>query len=228
MLDRIRTHLKEQGYAGNTINAYLDTMTLYIKSKYPIDAGWAELWIIERYSGTSRANIRRHICAINIMLVFLHKSRMRPLSCMDMNVGHKKQKANRMMDKLPLVVAGDTHRDRRNQVIVEILISTGIWIDSLCGLTLNEVSDDYGTISVNSPAGVPTTFMLGGYVRHLLRQYITSIRARLPNAVDSPYVFLSQKGGRLNRKSLWRICGSLDLPDPRTLRMLSTESKKNL
>ena len=87
----------------------------------------------------------------------------------------------------------------RDKTIFELMYSCGLYVSEVVGLKLNQINLDNKSIKL-SDRQVP----ISEEAMRLITKYL-SIRHFLLNDAISDYVFISNKKGPLDRKSVWRI-----------------------
>lgn len=101
--------------------------------------------------------------------------------------------------------------DNRNQLIMVLLLDTGIRNSELCGLKLTDVRDTYINIygKGKKVRHVPITIIINKYMIKYLRIRENYIKDKIN--YDTDYLFLSQKGKKLTVETIERIvlkCGN--------------------
>lgn len=92
---------------------------------------------------------------------------------------------------------GDTAA--RDSMMLELLMGTGIRLAELVGLDLGDVNLDHKRIAIHAKGGHDETRFLNSDLRRRLRRYI---RQRNQADVDSPALFLSNRGTRISHRQV--------------------------
>ena len=93
----------------------------------------------------------------------------------------------------------------RDMTMFEILYSAGLRISEACNLKITDLDLDNMLINVKGKGGRERLVPFGEIAAELLNAYIGTIRDRIMGERNSEYVFISKKGGSINRKSAWRL-----------------------
>lgn len=111
----------------------------------------------------------------------------------------------------------DKRHGKRNYALITLMAYTGLRVSEAVGLLLEDVLFTTRELLVRKgKGGVARTVAMNDKVIYGLEQYLT-IRPRYP---QSPYLFISQKGNKLHRSQVNRICSkySSDKLHPHELR----------
>ena len=113
----------------------------------------------------------------------------------------------------------------RDRALLEVLYATGARISEATWLQCEGINDRIGFLKVRGKGSRERIVPIGRRALRHIAEYRVRARPRLLRGGESPYLFLSQKGGKLRRESAWRIvkkyCRQLGLPadvSPHTLR----------
>ncbi len=93
----------------------------------------------------------------------------------------------------------------RDASCIELLFSTGLRASELCSLTLPEVNFYSRFLRVVGKGGKERVVPFGRRAERLLRSYLELERPSLLKGQESGVVFLSLRGKKLSRHSLWGI-----------------------
>jgi len=93
----------------------------------------------------------------------------------------------------------------RNKAMLWLLLDTGIRVSELCSLTTDNVSIEQGYIRVRGKGRKQREVGLGRESRHALARFLYRFRPKS----DDTHVFLSMRGGGLQRGGIWRILDRL-------------------
>ncbi len=89
----------------------------------------------------------------------------------------------------------------RDRALLELLYASGLRVSELSHLKLGDLNLDAGYLRCFGKGSKERVVPVGLKAQEVLRAYIGGGRG----ASDCDYVFVSQKGGRLARESIWRI-----------------------
>jgi integrase/recombinase XerD len=93
----------------------------------------------------------------------------------------------------------------RDLTMFEILYSAGLRISEACNLKVSELDMENMLINVQGKGGRERLVPFGEIAAEYLNEYLGKIRDRIMGDRNSEYVFISKKGGSINRKSAWRL-----------------------
>jgi integrase/recombinase XerD len=128
-------------------------------------------------------------------------------------------------------VYGDDARARRDRAILEVLYATGVRISELCGLSLHDVDLDAGLARVFGkgskerivPIGRPALGAIRAWLEPAGRASLSP--ARWARRSDEEALFISSRGRRMSRQSVWIVvrraaerAGLADRVSPHVLR----------
>lgn len=139
--------------------------------------------------------------------------------------------------KLPLVLSEQTVEaylnapdltrpvGMRDKAMLELLYATGLRVSELVSLTFSEVHLDEQYLIKRGKGGKERMIPFGAHTKHWLIRYLTEARVELDPQGREKVLFVSQKGGALDRQSFWGIIkkygrqlGLTSLPSPHTFR----------
>lgn len=93
----------------------------------------------------------------------------------------------------------------RNRCIMETLYACGLRVSEVADLKLNSIHFDENILRVTGKGSKERVVPIGHTALHYLRVYLDHTRNELAGERVSPYVFLSNRGRRLNREWIWAI-----------------------
>ncbi len=93
----------------------------------------------------------------------------------------------------------------RDLAMFELLYSAGLRISEACGLLMSDVDMENMMLNVKGKGGRERLVPFGEVAAELLDKYIQKYRDMIRGNRVSDYLFVSKKGGALNRKSAWRL-----------------------
>ena len=93
----------------------------------------------------------------------------------------------------------------RDKAMIELMYSTGIRVSELCGLRSSDLTMDPGCLRCIGKGDKERLVPVGRRALEAVEKYVRDSRPRLLRQGVSPYLFLNQKGDRLNRISFWKI-----------------------
>ena len=101
-----------------------------------------------------------------------------------------------------------TLRGKRDKTILELLYATGLRISELTNLELSQIDLKRGLIKILGKGGKERIVPIGETALEWVRDYLDNVRKDIINKNDNIYLFLSDKGTKLSRKSCWNFISS--------------------
>jgi integrase/recombinase XerD len=109
------------------------------------------------------------------------------------------------VNKLFSSISEDDVYELRDKAIFELLYSCGLRITEAIELIHNDINFEKGYINVVGKGNKERIVPMGEEAVRLLKKYNNSSRGRIIGKRESDYLFISKKGSKLNRKSVWRL-----------------------
>jgi len=101
-----------------------------------------------------------------------------------------------------------TARGVRDRAILEMLYGTGLRVSELIALRLSDVHREEGVVRALGKGNKQRIVPLGKLGIAALEQYLAGARGSLLGSRQSAWMFVSRRGARLTRQSIWRLLGS--------------------
>jgi integrase/recombinase XerD len=95
----------------------------------------------------------------------------------------------------------------RDRAMIELMYSTGLRVSELCGLRVSDLQMEPGCLRCIGKGNKERLVPVGKRALEAVRDYLRDARQALSRGVASPYLFLNQKGHKLNRIAFWKILG---------------------
>ncbi len=95
----------------------------------------------------------------------------------------------------------------RDKAMIELMYSTGLRVSELCGLRISDLQMDPGCLRCIGKGNKERLVPVGHKALEAVQTYLREARKELSRGVASPYLFLNQKGHKLNRIAFWKILG---------------------
>jgi excisionase family DNA binding protein len=93
----------------------------------------------------------------------------------------------------------------RDRAIIELMFSCGLRISEVADLRIDQISLTEGMTIVMGKGSKERLVPIGGACSRALTEYLARARPRLAgNGRDPGIVFLSSRGGRMSRKTIWK------------------------
>ncbi len=93
----------------------------------------------------------------------------------------------------------------RDKSIFELLYSCGLRISEAIEILFDSVNFENSLIRVIGKGNKERLAPIGDEAKRLLKKYIQESRPDICGKRESEYLFISKKGSKLNRKSVWRL-----------------------
>lgn len=93
----------------------------------------------------------------------------------------------------------------RDKAMFELLYSCGLRISEATELHLADIDFDSKNIRIIGKGNKERLMPFGETADALLRKYLEESRPAIVGTRDSDFLFISKKGSKLNRKSVWRL-----------------------
>lgn len=93
----------------------------------------------------------------------------------------------------------------RDLTMFEMLYSAGLRISEACSLKISDLDQENMLIHVLGKGGRERLVPFGEIAAGFLSEYLKNIRDRIKGNRSSDFLFVSKKGGSINRKSAWRL-----------------------
>jgi integrase/recombinase XerD len=95
----------------------------------------------------------------------------------------------------------------RDRAMIELMYSTGLRVSELCGLRVSDLQMEPGCLRCIGKGNKERLVPVGKRALEAVRDYLREARQAFSRGVASPYLFLNQKGHKLNRIAFWKILG---------------------
>jgi len=212
------TYLRvERGLAANTVEAYERDLRKFCrfaqtKGWEPRQAGPVEIQEFLVWLGREQLESRtvaRQIVSLRSFFGFLRRERKiaaNPTENLESPRIWKvlpKYLTLEEVDGLLAEPKGDTPVEARDRAMLEMLYATGLRVSELAGLRVADVNLEAGTVRTLGKGNKLRMVPVGRAAVRALEQYCGVWRGRLLCGRESPYLFLSRRGTRLTRQSVW-------------------------
>ena len=109
------------------------------------------------------------------------------------------------MNKLFNSISENDAYELRDKTIFELLYSCGLRISEAIEILHNSIDFENSYIRVIGKGDKERIIPFGEEANRLLQKYIVDSRPKILGTRESDYLFISKKGSKLNRKSVWRL-----------------------
>ncbi|MGO9590258.1 MAG: site-specific tyrosine recombinase XerD [Candidatus Acidiferrales bacterium] len=96
----------------------------------------------------------------------------------------------------------------RDRALIEIMYSAGLRVSELCGLRVDDLQLDPGCLRCIGKGNKERLVPVGKQALTIVRKYLRTARPELLRGGSSPYLFLNQRGGKLDRITFWKVLGA--------------------
>jgi integrase/recombinase XerD len=93
----------------------------------------------------------------------------------------------------------------RDRAMIEILYSCGLRVSELCGLRMDDLQAEAGCLRCIGKGNKERLVPVGRQALEAVQRYIRASRPKLLGEETSPYLFLNQKGRKVDRIAFWKI-----------------------
>jgi integrase/recombinase XerD len=228
MQENIQAFLKfldtEKGYADNTIAAYRNDLTQFLRYLEEKDkvSSWADvdkdtiisyvLNLKEREYTSS--TVARKVAAIKSFFHYLMAEKVisdDPTATLDSpKVKKRLPKAISREDIEQLLAApaqGTSAKSQRDHALLELLYASGMRVTELVSLDVSDVNLASRTVRVRGKkaSSKERVIPVGDRALDALQIYVNKGRLQLVRDPEEPALFLNHRGQRLTRQGLWLI-----------------------
>ena len=109
------------------------------------------------------------------------------------------------IEKMLNVEETDTAINVRNELIIELLYSTGVRVSELVNIKMSDINIDAKTIKILGKGHKERIVLYGDYAAEKIDKYISFSRIQLLGNKKSEYLFLNSRGGALTDRSVRNI-----------------------
>lgn len=217
-LESFYTYLTvEKGLSNNTVAAYRTDLRKFCsflveKGVGPESAGSADIVdFIEtlRGNGYSAATVCRYISSIKALCKFMRIENIIDHDPSDTLQMPKKwerlpkalsvSEVSALLDAIP---AGGT--GLRDSAMLELLYSSGLRVSELVSIKMGDIHFDAGFIRVLGKGSKERVVPVNGRAIGKLRRYLDEERPAILKKRQSPYLFVTRRGGRMTRQRFWQ------------------------
>jgi integrase/recombinase XerD len=93
----------------------------------------------------------------------------------------------------------------RDKTIFELLYSSGLRISEAVELKLSDIDFSNQFLTVIGKGNKQRMVPIGKEAMRLINKYLSESRNVILNGREAEFLFISKKGSKLNRKSVWRL-----------------------
>jgi len=220
-LARFGRHLAaERGLAARTVTAYLTDVDSLLQHAQRLGAGCAadldhsmlRSWLAKLHTmGYAPSSLARKTSAVRMFTAYAVRA---GLAQHDAGVRLGRPKTPRRLPRVlkqaeatALLEAVDQTDPSsvRDRAILELLYATAIRVGELCGLDVDDIDDERRVVRVLGKGGKERVVPYGVPAHAALRTWRLEGRPRLVRPGSGPALFLGDRGGRIDPRSVRRV-----------------------
>jgi integrase/recombinase XerD len=95
----------------------------------------------------------------------------------------------------------------RDRAMIELMYSCGLRVSELCGVGVADLQPESGCLRCVGKGNKERLVPVGRQALEAVQRYLRHSRPKLLPEGSSPYLFLNQKGGKMDRITFWKILG---------------------
>jgi integrase/recombinase XerD len=111
-------------------------------------------------------------------------------------------------DEVDMLLAAPATRTKlglRDKAILEFMYATGLRVSEVAKITLNDVNFDAGFLRIIGKGSKERIVPVGKQAAACIQRYLKDARPSLARRGQRGEIFLSTRGGPLNRKTIWHL-----------------------
>jgi len=211
----------EKNYSPHTVNAYLNDITsfhTFITNEFEqeslLEVNYSQIrsWIVSLVDANiSNVSVNRKIASLKSFYKFLLKTKQMETSPL---LKHKSLKTPKTLqipfsekeldDVLHHIQYPDGFEGIRDKLIIDLFYTTGIRRTELIHLKQNNFDESKATIKVLGKRNKERMLPVLPAILLQIKHYLTE-RAYLEHITDSDYLFLTEKGKKMNDSLVYRL-----------------------
>lgn len=211
----------EKNYSPHTVNAYLNDITsfhTFITNEFEqeslLEVNYSQIrsWIVSLVDANiSNVSVNRKIASLKSFYKFLLKTKQIETSPL---LKHKSLKTPKTLqipfsekeldDVLHHIQYPDGFEGIRDKLIIDLFYTTGIRRTELIHLKQNNFDESKATIKVLGKRNKERMLPVLPAILLQIKRYLTE-RAYLEHIIDSDYLFLTEKGKKMNDSLVYRL-----------------------
>ena len=220
-IDRFLSFMQlEKGLSKNTIESYENDLVqccayigkIGIKNWFEVNGSHISLWLSElTTSGYCVSSLSRKLSAIKMIAKYLVMEDIRLDDFTELLINPKQvkrlpevltvQEIDRLLEQPNL----EDSRGQRDRAILEMLYGSGLRVSELCQMKQQEVDLDQGLLRVLGKGSKQRIVPVGNEAIRALKLYLSNGRHKLAKSQKISFVFISQKGQGISRKTIWLL-----------------------
>lgn len=211
--------VSEEGLSRNTLDAYGRDLKRYAAflSERKLDLDRLRSTDVVEFLGALRSlgleatTLSRNLSAIKRFHQFLV---LEDLTARDPTANLSSPKTSRKLPDVLTIPEMEALLDQpmaatpiglRNRALLEMLYATGMRVSELCGLVLSDLFFDQGFIRCFGKGKKERLVPVGKKAVRVTTEYLNRARGALTKKAPGEAVFISNRGRRLSRKTVWKL-----------------------
>lgn len=210
----------EKGLSANTRLAYQSDLTKFVQflERRKISAissvkrdDVLDFLLFEKEHGLGVNSISRLFVAVKVFFKFLRQEGVLAANVTEVMDSPKLWKALpatltvREVDNLLAAPEGDQPVRVRDRAMLELLYATGLRVSELCNLTYDNIYFDAGYLRCTGKGDKERVVPFSSKASAALKSYLAGARGTFTRDPANRTVFLSRRGGKICRKTVWKI-----------------------
>jgi integrase/recombinase XerD len=227
----------EKGLSSNTLDSYRRDLERLLASL--ADASPQAVTVDQlrchvdqlRAGGLNNRSLARHLSTIRSLFAFLHRDGAIEANPTELLSAPRPDRTlpkylNRQhVEALLELRDPDSLTALRNQAMFELLYATGLRVSELIQLRMSDFDPSSQVVKVIGKGNKQRMVPLGRSAHSAVERYLSLVRPRLLKGRQSPYLFVTSRGGRMTRQGFWKLLrlqgravGMFRPPSPHVLR----------
>lgn len=96
----------------------------------------------------------------------------------------------------------------RDRALIETMYSAGLRVSELCNLRVDDLQMDPGCLRCIGKGNKERLVPIGKRALAIVRKYLRNARPKLLRGKASPYLFINQRRGKIDRITFWKLLGA--------------------
>lgn len=205
----------EKGIAENTISAYESDLLLWSRFDPSCDLSMINYdhvltWVESLISlGYKRSSIARKLVALNAFFSFAKQELLCDHNPIEKIILPKPERqlpeilSVSEIEQILSVIDTTTPRGIRDYAMLEVIYSCGLRVSEACNLRLQSIDFESEFIKIFGKGKKERVVPLGNFAIFALRRYLSEVRPNWLEKGGEGYVFLSNRGCPISRKTFW-------------------------
>jgi integrase/recombinase XerD len=227
----------EKGLSSNTLDSYRRDLERLLASLADAPPQAVTVDQLRRHidqlrsGGLNNRSLARHLSTIRSLFAFLHRDGAIEANPTELLSAPRPDRTlpkylNRQhVEALLELRDPDSLTALRNQAMLELLYATGLRVSELIQLRMSDFEPSSQVVKVIGKGNKQRMVPLGRPAHSAVERYLSLVRPRLLKGRQSPYLFVTSRGGRMTRQGFWKLLklqgravGMFRPPSPHVLR----------